>query len=346
MPPAHAPSQLAYLVYGKNPDYSLEARFSILTALRGEEAPRILLYTDSPADYDGWPVEVIALDKATLADWTGADGYIHRRKACAIRDALQYADVSIFVDTDTCFLQPAKNLVSLAKSAAWLVDKIEARWGDWSHLPIYQHLAPLLRKKYGVGEQMLLINSGVLGLQGKARPIQNETIRLIDELYPLAPDIHIIEQFAVAVAARDFPRPAQSKDIVRHYYSEKEYWRAMIRCFFARHGTHFDQTLLAAACAVPSSRPKPGWRHRLVFKIKSIGLNRLEKRPARLAYYAVHLPDNPYAQACGLEYCKAMAKLSPELARLFSSRALPARWRRLFNKADCDTLAALLEQCV
>jgi hypothetical protein len=101
-----SPNKLVYLVYGGKPEYHREAKYSILSALhhaRGD-CPRILLYTDEPAQFSGWPVDLIVLDAKALANWTGPAAYLHRRKAAAIRDALAYADQSIFIDTDTFFL--------------------------------------------------------------------------------------------------------------------------------------------------------------------------------------------------------------------------------------------------
>lgn len=101
--PTHEPRQLVYLVYGGRAEYHQEAKYSILSALHhaSGQCPRILVYTDEPGQFAGWPVEVVGLDADTLTSWTGPVAYLHRRKAAAIRDALQYAERSIFIDTDT-----------------------------------------------------------------------------------------------------------------------------------------------------------------------------------------------------------------------------------------------------
>src|SRR3990167_9179282 len=97
------PKQLVYLVYGGKPEYHREAKFSILSALhhaRGE-CPRILLYTDEPAQFSGWPVDLITVDAAALASWRGPAAYLHRGKAATIRDGLAYAGQSLFIEPST-----------------------------------------------------------------------------------------------------------------------------------------------------------------------------------------------------------------------------------------------------
>ena len=73
--PSH---QLLYLIYGRQDVYRREAKFSILTALsqlKPGESLCIRVMTDRPQDYIGWPVETIALDEQTLAQWQGENDY-------------------------------------------------------------------------------------------------------------------------------------------------------------------------------------------------------------------------------------------------------------------------------
>ncbi|MBP8275887.1 MAG: hypothetical protein KAX55_03220 [Propionivibrio sp.] len=341
--PEHSPYQLVYLVYGDNPNYRLEAKFSMLSAIRHGCHPRILLYTDRPADYEGWPICVKETDLSTLKDWTGVNGYIHKRKACAFADALQYADTSIFIDTDTFFTASPGRLIHRLSKAQWLVDKTEARFGDWSHLPLYKKTASYLKESQGVKDDLLMINSGVLGLRRQQQEIVNSSVEMIDDLCLRAPGIHIIEQFAVAVAARRLGKPAEAKGIVCHYYSEKEYWRAVIGTFFSIHGEHWRTNLPEISREAPTTRPKPDWWFRLALKAKSLFLPKASRRFARMAYYATHMPDNVYAKSCCQEYCDAMRKASPALTKQLQSGNLPNRWRVVLNLESQAALSRMLD---
>lgn len=339
----HVPYQLVYLVYGDNADYRLEAKFSMLSAIRHGPHPRILLYTDRPSDYEGWPICVKEVHASTLGNWTGVNGYIHKRKACAFADSLKYADASIFIDTDTFFTAPPDRLITRLNNAQWLVDKIEARFSDWAHLPLYKRTASHLREHSNVDGDLLMINSGVLGLRKQQQEILDSSVEMIDDLCRLAPGIHIIEQFSVAVAARHLEKPAEAKGIVCHYYSEKEYWRAVVRTFFSLHGEHWHEALLKVSREAPTARPKPAWWIRLAFRARSLLLPKAGRRFARMAYYATHMPDNPYAQSCRQEYCNAMGKASPTLAKQLQSGRLPNRWRLVLDKGSQATLRAMLK---
>nr|WP_288500771.1 hypothetical protein [uncultured Pseudomonas sp.] len=308
--PEYVSRQLVYLVYGGKPEYHQEAKYSILSALhhaRGE-CPRILLYTDEPAQFAGWPVEVIELDSATLVAWTGPASYLHRRKAAAILDSFAYADQSIFIDTDTFFMaSPIKLFDELAKSS-WLVDEIEGVWKEYERDDLHKALSPYLAEHHGVDQQMLLINSGVLGFQEDASHLMAKTLDLIDFMHPIVPKIHIIEQFAVGVAARHLGRPAQARGIVKHYFSGKTYWRQMIAVFFKRHGQLFSSQVVNAIRELPTTKPRPAWWQRLDFRFRSLFVPSRYRSQAKLAYYAAVMRANPYVEACGYAYAEELKR--------------------------------------
>lgn len=334
---------LVYLVYGKQKSYRQEAKFSILSALHrapGDKMPGIFVYTDEPECFADWPVEVVALEQDTLEEWTGQQGYLHRRKAAAIRAALQRCARSIFIDTDTFFVAPANLLFDRLSRNDWLVDEVEGLWGDWSDQPLYAATAHHLREAHGVGDDMYLINSGVLGLSINALPVIDRTIELIDEIYPMAPTIHIIEQFAVGVAAYGLPRPAEAHDVVRHYYGEKQYWRRILEVFFAAYGEAYSPALCAALREVPQSRPKPAWWRRLFFRLASAALAREQRKLARIAFFAVNLPGDQYSSACRHVYALELLKSGFEP----SFDSLPFGWRLMLSRRQMRDLQTLLEQ--
>lgn len=336
-------NNLVYLVYGRDESYRWEAKFSILSVLRctsSDAMPSISVYTDEPESFAGWPVEVLALDQPTLDEWTGQQGYLHRRKAVAIRSALMRCARSIFVDTDTFFVAPADRLFERLNHSDWLVDEVEGLWGDWSDQPLYAATACHLRANYQVGDDMYLVNSGVLGLNSQALHIMDRTIELIDELYPMAPAIHIIEQFAVGVAAYGLSKPAEAYDVVRHYYGEKRYWRSILEVFFAAHGEVYSSTLVAALRDVPRSRPKPVWWRRMFFRLVSKALPREQRKSARAAFYAVSLPGDKYSLACRSVYALELLKIGFDA----SFDTLPLGWRLILSRRQMHDLQVLLEQ--
>lgn len=336
--------QLVYLVYGGKVEYRQEAKYSILSALHHAQGncPRILLYTDEPAQFSGWPVDVIALDATMLKEWTGPATYLHRRKAAAIRDALQYAEQSIFIDTDTFFLTSPLRLFERLAQAPWLVDEIEGLWREYREEAWHTVLSPYLAEHYNVDQQLLLINSGVLGFQRDGLSLMDQSLALIDELHPMVSDIQIIEQFAIGVAARYLERPAQAQGVVKHYFSDKEYWRRMIAAFFQQHGESFSLCLVGAVSEFPVVKPRPTWWHRLEFRLRSIFLSGRSRAYAKLAYHAALMDSDIYSEACALGCIDELKRKGVVLDGRLSSQP----WIKVLNKRRRQRLDDLLEMSV
>ncbi|MCJ8170313.1 hypothetical protein [Atopomonas sediminilitoris] len=322
--------QFVYLVYGSNPAYHAEARLSILSLLAYQglaEAERIVVYTDCAEPFAGWPVEVVHLSADCLQAWMGTAGYQHRRKAKAIEHALSCAEQSIFVDTDTFFKANANLLWQRLSKAVWLVDEIEGRWGDDTELN--QAFAGFIEQHRPSNSRFFLVNSGVFGLKAEQRAVVEQALALIDTLYPLAPRLHTVEQFAFSLALADASRPADAQGVVKHYYSDKDHWRALARHFFALHGSTYSETLVAAFAEFPRVKPSASWYHRARFRLLSAGLDKRLAKAIRLAYYGAVLGGG-YDDACALEYVREACRKLPALRDWQGGAALGARVQRLF----------------
>lgn len=297
--------QIVYLLYGSNKSYLHELMFSVLSLFvhtERSQIPRILVYTDQPQRFHGWPVDVVELSNEMLVNWEGEDGYLHRRKACAIDDSLQYANYSIFVDTDTFFIDSASKLLDLLKQNEWVVDEIEGFWGGWRSGLLYLKTSKILSDKYRVKDDLILVNSGVFGVKENASEFMKKSIELIDELYPVAKPIHMVEQFCLSIAGYHSGKPAEAKKIVRHYWAEKRYWRMMLGYFFSMHGERFSEDLLKACKVAPRKRPKPSVLKKMIFRISSIGLDSKSKKMLRFLFYAANLSGGGFKESCSMAY--------------------------------------------
>lgn len=326
--------QFVYLVYGSNPAYHAEARLSILSLLAYQglaEADRIVVYTDFAEPYAGWPVEIVYLSAECLQAWTGPAGYQHRRKAKAIEHALTCAEQSIFVDTDTFFNADANRLWRRLEKSAWLVDEIEGRWGD--DVELNQAFSGFINQRLPSKPRFYLVNSGIFGLRAGQQAAVEEALALIDELHPLAPLIHTVEQFAFSLALSGAPKPAEAKGIVKHYFSDKAYWRALGEHFFARHGTTYSEFLVSAFAEFPRTRPSASWYYRARFRLLSIGLDKRLVKAVRLAYYG-SVMSGEYAEACGLEYVREAFRKLPALRDWQGDATLGVHVQQLFAEGD------------
>lgn len=302
LPPSAKPShQLLYLIYGKQDVYRREAKFSILTALsqlKQGESLCIRVMTDRPQDFTGWPVETIALDEQTLAQWQGENGYLHRRKACAIAHGLTLADNTLFVDTDTLFLTSPHRVFELIKPGHYVMDEFEYDWSYVCKRPDYLKLGKHLHA-HGVSASngFKLYNSGLCGVRASDAALLETAIGLIDEWTQGPFDIHTIEQIAISFAMRG-KTVRESKRFVHHYYADKRFFHAMQAHFFRLHGETFSPELVARCGDVPKVKPVPSPWQRLRIKWQLRNQRKHVKRVGRDLLYGSAAPEHPYYEVC------------------------------------------------
>lgn len=292
--------QLIYLFYGKKKAYRQEVKFSILSALArqtGFDKFTIRVFTDSPEEFSGWPVEVVALDVATLDEWKGPFGYTHRRKACAIAAACQLADKTIFIDSDTIFLKDPNLLFDRVGSNKFLVDNFEWTWLKALKRQEYKELAEYLNSMDRSPDSSLkLYNSGVCGMARAHSPVLDSVIELIDEWGPLAANLHTVEQIALSFVLAG-KQVNLASDCINHYYADKEFFHAMIAVFFYRHGEAFRPELVELSRKVPSVKPVPASSHRMLIKMRLMTVSRTMRPIAKMVMYGGALPRSPYYDA-------------------------------------------------
>ena len=311
MPLEKAPQQLLYLVYGDKDVYRHEAKFSILTALaqlKKGQALCIRVMTDRPQDYAGWPVETIALDAQTMSAWQGENGYHHRRKACAIAQGLTLAHKTLFVDTDTLFLDNPHRLFELIEPGKYVMDRFEYDWSKVCTRPDYLKLGQCLQA-HGISAEnsFKLYNSGLCGVTDSDTPLLAHTIRLIDEWTQAPFDIHTIEQIALSFAMRDKPIQ-EAKKFIYHYFAEKGFFHAMQKHFFSQHGESFRPELPALCTEVPRCKPIPSPWQRLRIKWKLRNKSAKVKKVGRALLYGSAAPEHPYYEVCRHEWWESASR--------------------------------------
>ncbi|ANI17174.1 MULTISPECIES: hypothetical protein [Pseudomonas] len=293
--------QLIYLLYGDRKLYEFEAKFSILTALarrRSDSGPVIRVLTERPAAFDGWPVEVVKLDAATLQAWTGPSGYNHRRKACAIAAAAQWADKTVFIDTDTFFLCDPDALFEKVGPQRYLVDTFEWTWKDALRRPDYaMFTAGIVESGQQPGDAFRFYNSGLCGLSRDDAHLMERVIQRIDDWSRFTSGLHTIEQIALSFEL-DGRQVSEGRGQIEHYFAHKEYFHAMLGVFFERYGEAFDPALLTLCEEVPRERPMPSPFERLRIKWRLKGVSPALKKAARKLLYGSAMQGDDYVRAC------------------------------------------------
>jgi hypothetical protein len=293
--------QLVYLLYGGRLSYEREAKFSILSALaasRGQELPVIRVLTDQPQAFEGWPVETRGLGRQTLDDWLGSSGYTHRRKACAIAAACQWADKTIFIDTDTVFRSPPIRLFERFGDGRYLVDTVEMHWMEAKRRNEYAGFVAALERDGVVPDDHLrLCNSGVFGLTCDDQELMQRVVQRIDQWAGHAAGLHTIEQIALSFELQG-RQVAEARPDVEHYFAYKGFLHAMQELFFERYGDRFDPLQVELCTELPIGRPQPSRLARFSIKRRLRGLSPELRSIGRKLLYGCALQGSDYQRVC------------------------------------------------
>ncbi|GLE63373.1 hypothetical protein VNPA110516_35570 [Pseudomonas aeruginosa] len=301
---ANSRKHLIYLVYGRQ-TYHQEALFSIASAfahLRDGAAHglTVRVYTDDPSPYAGLPVQVREVTAEELVAWCQPHGYHFRAKHVALRDALEDADQALLIDTDTFFHSSPLRLFDRIQPGSLLCNAIGARYGEHRNFPLYRDLSPYLFERGWADDEMHQLNSGVIGLPREEAKILDRSLELMDELYPIANGAYTLEEFVLAVAAHKRLELVGCTDLIHHYWSRKQLFRAKIQAWLCKHGS----SLLSAAALddtlkVTDRLPRPPRAKRLLYKLGTLPLPAPMRQFSIELLYGCHEYSNEFDRACG-----------------------------------------------
>ena len=219
-----------YLDYGGLPRYRRELKYSLISLrqeVAAEPGARIVVYTDAPAIYANWPVEVVDIAAQTQA-WSGQGIYHHRIKPAAVLDALRRFDGPVcFLDSDS-IVKPgfhAEVSAKLAPQEIWSVTKtalVMNRFELRNPFPPLKGFRTRLPHQgtyhYDVGSSWMF-NSGLIGATPVHIPLMEDTLAFIDALIGRARKFSTVEQFAISEVARLSQIPiAEVRDTFLHYW--------------------------------------------------------------------------------------------------------------------------------
>jgi hypothetical protein len=298
----HTP-QLVYLVFGAD-TYHQEAVFSIASALAGlRETPgqplEIQVFTDNPAPYAQLPVRVRPLDKETRAAWSAPHGYHFRTKHVALRQVLTESECALLIDTDTFFHCSPLRLFERIKPGSVLCNAFGPRYGVHREVPLYQVLAERLSARGLADDQMHLLNSGVIGLMREDAHVLDQSIALMDEFYPEVTTSYTLEEFCLAVASYKTKEVRECTDLIHHYWSRKQLFRAKTRAWVIKHGdAPLSQAALDDTRRVTTSLPRPPTWKRLMYKAVTLGAPSMQRQFLREILYGCSWHSNEFDRAC------------------------------------------------
>lgn len=284
---------LLYFCYGAQEIYD-QAIYSILSLLHVSggtpRAYRIVAYADRPAAFGALPIETVEIDSATLDAWLGGSDYLHRRKTCAIIDALERFDAPVaFIDSDTWFRRAPNRMlrrIGPGRAIFHLCEGYVAMTGTPADQALARQLATgtchlPARPPVTLDRRTRMWNTGVVGIDPSDLPRLRDALALSDAIWAGADPagaygkkIHHAEQFATGHAFAD-AELSEAADCVYHYWPQdmKQPFARILpelaRSGLADHG-------LANLAALYAWRPREtgarAWRDRLKMAVRRLAL--------------------------------------------------------------------------
>lgn len=295
--------QLIYLVFGAL-TYHQEALFSIASALAGlretpGEALDIQVFTDNPAPYRNLPVRVREFDECTRQGWIEPHGYHFRAKHIVMQQVLRESELALLIDTDTFFHCSPLELFRRIEPGTLLCNTMSMTYGANKQACLYRALAEVLQQRRLADDDMPLLNSGVIGLHRSDAIILDQSIALMDELYPLAQGAYTLEEFCLSVAAYRTRKVRECPDLIHHYWSRKALFRAKIKAWLDQHETDLTSSYaLDETRLVTAFLPRPPALQRLLYKVVTLALPKYQRQFMREILYGCYRHPNPFDRAC------------------------------------------------
>ncbi|WP_420713185.1 hypothetical protein [Pseudomonas sp. SL4(2022)] len=315
--------QLVYLAFGTD-IYQREAVFSIVSALAHSTAHTdarqfdIQVFTDDPQFYAKLPVTTHVIDPT----WDGPHHYHFRIKHAALLSVLNEYEKAVLIDTDTFFRASPDILLARVTGGRLLCNAIGAPLGESPSLPS-QSIAHI--RQVGLLEASLRqTNSGVIGLTTADKGILEHSIRLMDDLRPLAPELYTLEELCLALAAHGTLQLGACTDLIHHYWSRKAQFRAKIQAWHTKHhGEPLSTAARADVLLVNDRLPRPPQPYRGWQKAVTALIAKERRQFIRELLYGCHDYSNEFDRACATAWWdKALVNIEERLGKPLSAEQM------------------------
>jgi hypothetical protein len=211
-----------FLSYGTGP-HQLEVQYAVrcLSVQSPAASADVLVYTDTPATFNGLPATIVHITSSQWTDWGGPQNFNHRRKILALDHALAATDQPVLLlDGDTWLRRPLSLLRDRIGPGCGVM---HIREGQISAVrsPLYGQLRQLLTsengRQSGIPVAAWMWNAGVIGLHPQQLPLLQEVLRLTDLLCRNS-SLHILEQLAFSWVLSQRIDLREAADVVFHYW--------------------------------------------------------------------------------------------------------------------------------
>ncbi len=193
----------AYLAYGPRTDIQIQLKYSLFVLLRYVPSARdnVVLFTDAPHRYRGWPVKVVPLEEVTGLRRREINYHFILKPLVLMRALRIWRVPTLLLDADTYVTDGFEFDIHWKLRSGVMLNSFECNdpypdlYGfraDLPHSGTYMY-NPCVARMY---------NSGVIGVGPDAAPMLEDAVSLIEALVAYPYRAHTIEQFAVSEMLR------------------------------------------------------------------------------------------------------------------------------------------------
>lgn len=305
---------LLFQMYGANRRYHLELTYSILSAHRFlQQDPadiRIALIADEPNLRPDLPADQIPVSAETIHRWQLDGTYKHGMQLNALRHALQhYATPVALLDTDTVLRDHPARMFDRISPGHTLMHIREGRMSELREWPQINQIATALGGRacrIPLTADTVMYNVGVLGLHPADLALVDRAITATSEMRAHS-DLFTCNQIATSMVCANESRLSTCEDVVEHYWGgDRAYYHYQIDRMFP--GVLKGGGIASVDAPLPPLQdlPRPGFRHRLRGRLRSI------QRGSPPAY--------AHAVACA-STALALRSTDPDLANVWAETA-------------------------
>lgn len=213
---------------------------------------------------------------------------------------LEESSTALLIDTDTFFHHSPTALFERVQPGTLLCNAFYTKYGDNHESILYSALHQRLLDMGVADDDMMTLNSGVIGLTQQDAHILDHSIELMDELFPHAQGAYTLEEFCLSIAAYRTVNVRECPDLIHHYWSRKQLFRAKVKAWIAKHAAApTSAQALADTRQVSSHLPRPPRLQRLMYKLITLLLPKHQQQFIREVLYGCYEHENEFDQACG-----------------------------------------------
>jgi hypothetical protein len=221
--------RLVYIATGRD-DVLVQAEYAVQSAVAWAEGSdlQIEVHTDRPDAFRrvrDARVRAVAVCPETFRRWHGRWNFFFRVKPALLRDVLQRhpGDGVMLVDADTYFTGPVREAFARIDGAV-VMHAPEYRLCDSEQTHMRNFCRRMRRARHRgdrISDELMMWNSGAVGMRSEHLPIIDEWLELIDAVYPHNPRPWV-EQYGLSVLLqRDGRAITATDDLLAHYWDDK-----------------------------------------------------------------------------------------------------------------------------